>query len=124
MCIYQFFKFSQAYKTMEIYSTSDILIFHLKRFKNSNKYFKSKLEALIHFPIEGFDVSPFVKEASILLLLCIQLVQYTMTFMPLATITEDWEVDTILLSQRIATTTNGTTSMTAMSPQSRTPVNF
>lgn len=68
---------------MEIYSTSDILIFHLKRFKNSNKYFKSKLEALISFPIEGFDVGPFVKEASIILFV-FQMVQFTMIFTPSA----------------------------------------
>lgn len=71
---------------MEIYSTSNILIFHLKRFKNSNKYFKSKLEALISFPIEGFDVSPFVKEAGIDIDLW-QMVQFTMIFSPSATIT-------------------------------------
>lgn len=47
---------------MEIYTTPNILIFHLKRFKSSNKYFKSKLEALIDFPIEGFDMGPFVKD--------------------------------------------------------------
>jgi ubiquitin carboxyl-terminal hydrolase 4/11/15 len=49
---------------MEIYTTPKILIFHLKRFKSSNKYFKSKLEALIDFPVDGLDMSGFVKEAN------------------------------------------------------------
>lgn len=49
---------------MEIYTTPKILIFHLKRFKSSNKYFKSKLEAQIDFPIDNFDVTQFVKESN------------------------------------------------------------
>lgn len=44
---------------MEIYKVPRILIFHLKRFKSSNKYFKSKLESLIQFPIEGLDMREF-----------------------------------------------------------------
>lgn len=43
----------QAFKTMEIYKTPNVLIIHLKRFKNSNKYFKSKLETPIDFPLDG-----------------------------------------------------------------------
>lgn len=46
---------------MEIYKTPKILIFHLKRFKNSNKFFKSKLDTLINFPIEGFDVREYIQ---------------------------------------------------------------
>lgn len=45
---------------MEIYKTPKILIFHLKRFKNSNKFFKSKLDTLINFPIEGFDLREYI----------------------------------------------------------------
>ncbi|CAK69659.1 unnamed protein product (macronuclear) [Paramecium tetraurelia] len=51
----------RAFKVMEIYKTPKILIFHLKRFKNSNKFFKSKLETLIDFPIENFDIREFVQ---------------------------------------------------------------
>lgn len=42
---------------MEIYTTPKILVFHLKRFKNSSKYFKSKLETLIDFPIDDFNMN-------------------------------------------------------------------
>lgn len=45
---------------MEIYKVPKILIFHLKRFKNSNKFFKSKLETQIEFPVEGFDVREYI----------------------------------------------------------------
>lgn len=45
---------------MEIYKVPKVLIFHLKRFKNSNKFFKSKLETLIEFPIEEFDIREYV----------------------------------------------------------------
>jgi len=51
----------RAFKVMEIYKTPKILVFHLKRFKNSNKFFKSKLETVIDFPIDGFDVREFVQ---------------------------------------------------------------
>ncbi|CAD8072992.1 unnamed protein product [Paramecium sonneborni] len=51
----------RAFKVMEIYKTPKILIFHLKRFKNSNKLFKSKLETLIDFPIQDFDIREFVQ---------------------------------------------------------------
>ncbi|CAD8175796.1 unnamed protein product [Paramecium octaurelia] len=51
----------RAFKVMEIYKTPKILIFHLKRFKNSNKFFKSKLETLIEFPIQDFDIREFVQ---------------------------------------------------------------
>ena len=54
------FYFRRAFKVMQIYKTPKILVFHLKRFKNSNKFFKSKLETLIDFPIDGFDVREFV----------------------------------------------------------------
>ncbi|CAD8181053.1 unnamed protein product [Paramecium pentaurelia] len=49
----------QAHKTLQIYKTSKILIFHLKRFKNSYKLFKSKLQTNILYP-EKLDMSNFV----------------------------------------------------------------
>lgn len=45
---------------MEIYKVPKILIFHLKRFKNSNKFFKSKLETNVEFPVDDFDIREFV----------------------------------------------------------------
>ncbi|CAD8096023.1 unnamed protein product [Paramecium sonneborni] len=49
----------QAYKTLQIYKTSNILIFHLKRFKDSYKLFKSKLQTNILYP-EQLDMSNFM----------------------------------------------------------------
>jgi ubiquitin carboxyl-terminal hydrolase 4/11/15 len=45
---------------MEIYSTPKILLFHLKRFKDSQKYFKSKLQTLVEFPINDLDLKNHV----------------------------------------------------------------
>jgi len=39
-----------------------VLIFHLKRFKDSNKYFKSKLQSLVEFPIDGLDMKNYLLE--------------------------------------------------------------
>ncbi|CAD8194982.1 unnamed protein product [Paramecium octaurelia] len=49
----------QAFKTLQIYKTSQILIFHLKRFKDSYKLFKSKLQTNILYP-EKLDMTNFV----------------------------------------------------------------
>ena len=37
---------------MELFKTPNILIINLKRFKNNNKYFQSKINTLVKFPIE------------------------------------------------------------------------
>ena len=49
----------RAFKKLEIYKVPNILIFHLKRFKDSKKYFQSKLNTQVNFPIQEFNVSPF-----------------------------------------------------------------
>lgn len=45
----------RATKKMEIYNSPNILIIHLKRFKNN-----SKIDTLVNFPLEGLDISDFV----------------------------------------------------------------
>ena len=44
-----------ADKKMEIYSVSDVIILHLKRFRNNRK-----IENLVEFPIEGLDLSAYL----------------------------------------------------------------
>ncbi|SCV00841.1 LAMI_0G07646g1_1 [Lachancea mirantina] len=55
----------QALKRIELWSTPDILLIHLKRFQNRNS-FSDKINDLVEFPISGFDISPFLasKEVS------------------------------------------------------------
>ena len=51
---------------MQIYKAHKILIFHLKRFKASaNRSFKTKLETLVEFPINGLDMSEFVLNSNV-----------------------------------------------------------
>ncbi|CAD8190935.1 unnamed protein product [Paramecium octaurelia] len=50
----------QAYKSMQIYKASDILIFTLKRFKASHGFFKQKLETFVEFPVQGLDLTEFI----------------------------------------------------------------
>ncbi|CAD8095770.1 unnamed protein product [Paramecium primaurelia] len=50
----------QAYKSMQIYKASDILIFTLKRFKASSGFFKQKLETFVEFPVKGLDLTEFI----------------------------------------------------------------
>lgn len=50
---------------MQIYKAPKILMFHLKRFKNSNRYFKSKLETLITFELNGLDLSDYVLNSNL-----------------------------------------------------------
>lgn len=45
----------KATKKMEIYNSPNILIIHLKRFKNT-----TKIDTLVRFPLEGLDISDFV----------------------------------------------------------------
>lgn len=50
---------------MQIYKAPKILMFHLKRFKASNKMFKQKLETLVDFPLSGLDLSEFIINSNI-----------------------------------------------------------
>lgn len=36
------------------------MMFNLKRFKASNRMFKSKLETFVDFPVNGLDMTDFV----------------------------------------------------------------
>ena len=61
--------FKGATKKMELYRAPNLLILHLKRFKNSrvsnygfySSYYGSKITSLIHFPLENLDLTPHVK---------------------------------------------------------------
>jgi ubiquitin carboxyl-terminal hydrolase 4/11/15 len=48
-------KLQLADKKMEIYSLSEIVIIHLKRFRNNRK-----IENLVEFPIEGLDLTKYL----------------------------------------------------------------
>lgn len=53
----------QAYKRMALWRMPEILIVHLKRFQYSQGTFfvhRDKLDMLVDFPLEGFDLSEFV----------------------------------------------------------------
>ena len=50
---------------MSIYKAPETLVFSLKRFKSKNKYFKSKLETLVTFPVRNLDLSEFVLNTSL-----------------------------------------------------------
>lgn len=49
----------RATKTIQIWSTGDILTIHLKRFQTSRS-FSDKLNMVVDFPIDGLDISEFV----------------------------------------------------------------
>lgn len=49
----------RATKTIQVWSTGDILTIHLKRFQTSRS-FSDKLNMVVDFPIEGLDISEFV----------------------------------------------------------------
>lgn len=49
----------KGFKKMGIKKLPQILIIHLKRFKQKNKYVSSKNGKLVHFPMEGLDMSKY-----------------------------------------------------------------
>ena len=51
----------QATKTIEIWSTGDILTIHLKRFQMARS-FSDKIDLVVDFPITGLDMSQYVKD--------------------------------------------------------------
>lgn len=51
----------QATKTIQLWSTGDILTIHLKRF-HSARAFSDKIDALVDFPIEGLDMGKFISK--------------------------------------------------------------
>ncbi|KAF2686306.1 cysteine proteinase [Lentithecium fluviatile CBS 122367] len=46
----------RAKKTLEIWTTPDILVVHLKRF-SSHRAFRDKVDELVDFPVEGLDLT-------------------------------------------------------------------
>ena len=53
----------QADKQMQLYKLPEVLILHLKRFKQRG-YIRDKDERLIRFPLTGLDMSPFLCHAT------------------------------------------------------------
>ncbi|CAM9748984.1 unnamed protein product, partial [Phaeothamnion confervicola] len=57
----------QAYKQMSLWTTPDVLIVHLKRFLflpgalPGSSLFRQKLEPLVDFPVEGLDLSGYLR---------------------------------------------------------------
>ncbi|ABN65218.2 peptidase C19, ubiquitin C-terminal hydrolase 2 [Scheffersomyces stipitis CBS 6054] len=49
----------RATKTIQVWSTGDILTIHLKRF-HSARAFSDKIEMVVDFPIEGLDMSSYI----------------------------------------------------------------
>ncbi|KAK6462100.1 peptidase C19, ubiquitin C-terminal hydrolase 2 [Scheffersomyces coipomensis] len=49
----------RATKTIQLWSTGDILTIHLKRF-HSARAFSDKIDMIVDFPIEGLDISPYI----------------------------------------------------------------
>ncbi len=48
---------------MKIYRAPEILIIHLKRFKNTSGIWKGgKLTKLVEFPLQGLDITKYVVE--------------------------------------------------------------
>ncbi|KAL6942797.1 hypothetical protein ACO0RG_001761 [Hanseniaspora osmophila] len=50
---------TQAVKQIELWSTPDILLVHLKRFQNQSS-FSDKISDTVEFPIDDFDISPYL----------------------------------------------------------------
>ena len=53
----------QATKRIDLWRTPDVLVLHLKRFSFTSTY-RDKLDMRVDFPIEGLDLSSFVKGSS------------------------------------------------------------
>ncbi|KAK6199323.1 peptidase C19, ubiquitin C-terminal hydrolase 2 [Scheffersomyces amazonensis] len=49
----------RATKTIQLWSTGDILTIHLKRF-HSARAFSDKIDMVVDFPIENLDISPYI----------------------------------------------------------------
>ena len=54
----------QARKKFELWSAPDILVIHLKRFMQSSRWSRSKLDTLVRFPIEDLDLSSHISGPS------------------------------------------------------------
>ncbi|XP_069500295.1 ubiquitin carboxyl-terminal hydrolase 4 isoform X2 [Ambystoma mexicanum] len=54
-------KHQQATKKFDLWTLPEILVVHLKRF-SYNKYWRDKLDSLVHFPISNLQMSSFVSD--------------------------------------------------------------
>ncbi|KAI5957057.1 hypothetical protein KGF57_003366 [Candida theae] len=54
----------RATKSIQIWSTGDILTIHLKRF-HSARAFSDKIDVVVDFPIEGLDMKPYLANPSV-----------------------------------------------------------
>ncbi|KAJ4705426.1 Ubiquitin carboxyl-terminal hydrolase [Melia azedarach] len=57
-------KHRQASKKLDLWRLPDILVIHLKRFSYS-RYFKSKLETYVDFPVDDLDLSNYITHRNI-----------------------------------------------------------
>lgn len=52
-------KHCQAVKKLDLWRLPEILVIHLKRFSYS-RFLKNKLETYVDFPIDNFELSPYI----------------------------------------------------------------
>lgn len=53
----------EVVKKMGLWSLPDVLIIHLKRFRQTSNTSSNKLSTMVECPLEGYDMSPFVTNA-------------------------------------------------------------
>nr|POE89444.1 ubiquitin carboxyl-terminal hydrolase 8 [Quercus suber] len=56
-------KHCQAIKKLDLWRLPEILVIHLKKFSYS-RFSKNKLETYVDFPIDNFDLSPYIAESN------------------------------------------------------------
>jgi len=52
--------FRQAYKKFDIWTAPQILVVHLKRFSQVHRIWRERLDNLIDFPLDNFDITEYV----------------------------------------------------------------
>jgi ubiquitin C-terminal hydrolase len=50
----------EAFKQVTLWTLPNVLVVHLKRFRQSGGGRRSKIEGVIDFPVEGLDLAPFL----------------------------------------------------------------
>ncbi|ELP84729.1 hypothetical protein EIN_174040 [Entamoeba invadens IP1] len=50
-----------AHKKMDLWCANKVLVIHLKRFGNASGSFRDKVNTLVNFPIEGLDLTKYIK---------------------------------------------------------------
>ena len=56
-------KHCQAIKKLDLWRLPEILVIHLKKFSYS-RFSKNKLETYVDFPIDNFDLSPYIAQSN------------------------------------------------------------